>query len=1142
MMSSNSRTTSPGKRLAIAAFLATAGLGLAACGDDSKSNTGPGYNENHGAVGNVNGSVVDQNGAPLAGVTVALAGKTATTDVNGQYRFENVAVTGTASDGDTSGGFNPALPVTLTGPAGYMGATVTVDLAAQLTCTNSAIAVGNPGCVLADGFNVGAGTTELPQLNSTVKGVLRDALTGNPVAGATVELDFRSVQPDQAVGNGFSIAWAHPGIAVATTAADGSFAFAGVAADSCFEVSRTGYSLGTQGSTGTDLGCDGGISPASQGQLVNTNREGSNTANAGSLVATGATNVDNIAPYVTKVSNILARDANPGVLASGQDGTQGIRIDFSEAVANITAGDVQVVVGAAPTQQVVPFTLSENAADHIVVKLNSALAADTPFSILIKRSRVVDAADNVLGTDNGNAGPNVVELGFDSVAGSNLKLDLQTYSPFAGAPDAVLLTQVTANLNAGANAPFTTTSAFLDSLVGPTNNSFDANDNPIPLIGSAAPGDIDALNATLGSTQLLNGGQTDPLLALGGVVAGVANVDRDVARFTVDLSGAATAPDTIALVLLRNGAPVPTAQFYTTDTSASVVGVVAVGGVLTGKALSASQAMGNGNNRFVVNPNGESSFDVIVTGANPGDIVAAVSRNADQQIGGEAEIVLNDVAAPTTGLNILSAALPASYAAVNISGGGAIGEGTADQHVVLYPVTPQALDVADAAAGFNADELQDELDTANATYAATVTGTTGFIADATSMAAFTGDNIRLGVTFTEPLNTTLLAAPAYNGSAALTAFDVRNNQAAEDSDIFSFVTFNVDNIFKMEADGRGNSAKIIDFKNSVADLQGNVADADANARVLVRDVLPPMLTQAYRNADGLTFVFHEGVRLVPGATVQLTDCGAVIDLGADQSGIAIVADRISQSADFKTVKVPLTNPQYPAGLNCFPDVAATTYAEPAYDGLGLTADGVKLRHGLVTYADVPDRAKGTVGGQAFPDNTWTAQAGYNIGMQTAVFAAADLVGPFVVTGINCEPAFKVTAVNTAFDCDIAFSHALTDANFTAIAAAPATYLQIEDNAGVMRAGTAAANTSPRRGDANLSAICDQTTATCNVVRVHFTVGATAIAAGDRVNQPAGTTFDSAFDATKFVARDAVLPNTAAFRGAVQAPTDGVALP
>src|SRR3546814_19278256 len=69
-------------------------------------------------------------------------------------------------------------------------------------------------------------------------------------------------------------------------------------------------------------------------------------------------------------------------------------------------------------------------------------------------------------------------------------------------------------------------------------------------------------------------------------------------------------------LLLRNGVPVPAAQFYTVSTAAQVVGVVATGGVLTGKALSASQAMGNGDNRFVVQLNGETSFAVIVDTAN----------------------------------------------------------------------------------------------------------------------------------------------------------------------------------------------------------------------------------------------------------------------------------------------------------------------------------------------------------------------------------------------------------------------------------------------------------------------------------------------------------------------------------------------
>src|SRR3546814_21039520 len=96
------------------------------------------------------------------------------------------------------------------------------------------------------------------------------------------------------------------------------------------------------------------------------------------------------------------------------------------------------------------------------------------------------------------------------------------------------------------------------------------------------------------------------------------------------------------------------------------------------------------------------------------------------------------------------------------------------------------------------------------------------------------------------------------------------------------------------------------------------------------------MTQAYRNDKGLTFVFHEGVRLQ--GHISLFDsnggaCGvAPIDLSADQSGIATVADRISLSADSKTVTVPLANQQYPALAisSCFLDNAPPNSTETVY--------------------------------------------------------------------------------------------------------------------------------------------------------------------------------------------------------------------
>ena len=212
-------------------------------------------------------------GAPLSGVTVQLSGSTtasATTDANGLYSFVSVppgavnlsaAIAGYATatgSGNLLTGqtlvFSPALlaaptnghftgKVVATGGAGPL-AGVGIDLngvnvgvtatdgsfdlvmppaSYNATFTLAGYGAATSGFLLTAGAVVDAGFIELsPQLTSTaISGIIKDAVSGNPISGAQVQLI-----------NG----------AVVQTAADGSYSLSGLIGTSfVLRVSAVGY-------------------------------------------------------------------------------------------------------------------------------------------------------------------------------------------------------------------------------------------------------------------------------------------------------------------------------------------------------------------------------------------------------------------------------------------------------------------------------------------------------------------------------------------------------------------------------------------------------------------------------------------------------------------------------------------------------------------------------------------------------------------------------------------------------------------------------------------------------------------------------------------------------------------------------------
>ncbi|HAZ63488.1 MAG TPA: hypothetical protein DCZ72_07760 [Armatimonadetes bacterium] len=152
---------------------------MAGCGGSSSS-TPPGGN----AV--LNGRVLDAAGKPVPGVRITVAGRTATTDANGNYRLTGLPNTGTWSVSASKAGYQT---FNTTVPAGTSSLPITLV--------------------------PGTGAT------ATLTGKVTDRVTGQAIAGAKL-----------AVGN-----------LSATSAADGTYRLAGVpaAADFTLVASRTGY-------------------------------------------------------------------------------------------------------------------------------------------------------------------------------------------------------------------------------------------------------------------------------------------------------------------------------------------------------------------------------------------------------------------------------------------------------------------------------------------------------------------------------------------------------------------------------------------------------------------------------------------------------------------------------------------------------------------------------------------------------------------------------------------------------------------------------------------------------------------------------------------------------------------------------------
>lgn len=1031
-------------RLATAMMLVCAlslAMLLAGCeGDSSTSTTSTDQplNQVTGPVGSVTGTVLDTNGHALEGVTVGLAGKTTTTNATGQYVFENVQVAYTMG-ADQHEHPNPFV-IKVNAPAGYLGATVTVDVFAQFDGSNdytgdqSVVSEGNNKTVtLVDGFMAQAGMAVLPELATTVKGWLRNCDTGEPVANATVALDLWSV----ALNGGFAIpsvdgtqASHESQTYMATTGADGMFQVTGVPADSMFNLSVPDYYLGGFDNAffnNIDTAVIEAKSSNSPINIVTTFDEAG--INLGESCATKITSGDHIKPVVKRVNSVvglavcldcaptLADNASVtpyrAILKKGVDGTTGIQVVFSEAMANVTADDILL---RDPNGTYITDFTAAMSGNTLTITLASPLAEGQYLDVILDRNAFTDLSGNMLDDSDDVGYDYALSTGGTACGDAGcipfLKLCLAAYQAPSVVVGDVVGTQV-CDSNSSNNADLDSVygGVFTDccgSLSGyqQLNGSTDRSSDPtevayqLSLLGSALTGSSINVNGVAATIA-------NPLAQVG------ANYAGDVTSYN---GGWAAITFT----------PAPGVDVYQIGTSGSV----------NTACNSADNLCGWDGEDVVYVDDTSKDAKFAVSGVKVGQKVTITPLDSFGYPGSTFSITLNDCAKPTV-------ALQTAYGVCNTTNGlnalVAYGSGAelSDEGVagtfasIIYPVTPRMLGRQEAqpwdgtaatngvnpAAGLDEPVTIYDLYTLNGVCDATAPDSDkcgiwdGSVAtavnmaqdsllnnllmtntprwqnlyDATAFAAYAPSR-RLGLAVTEDLSAVDGTQVSYDGSVTLDNFNFLNDIANQDTynadgatntPPAEIVLFDSSNILDFANLDHGS---IIDMTGAMTDKGGNVSDdatttdlnrpsGPANAKVAVYDRMPPFVTRAfYGDADGnatneLVIAFNEPIVVPVNGSVSLwaPNTGTKVVIPLTPVGVSTLDSGVTLSADRLTLTVAQT--ALPAGFSTgtlFPvDTNAATvpnvyaiYDEAAYDDV--VSAGTDLPHGILTFDLIED--------------------------------------------------------------------------------------------------------------------------------------------------------------------------------------------
>src|SRR5690554_4418778 len=915
------------------------------------------------------GIVQDTNGNPVANASVSIGFKTVKTNAEGVYYLADIPVTGL----EELAGLSTATPLEIAivpaqGDKKYLNATVSVIPSANMIIQTQGGADGNDkdsliAYVQQDGLAVSAGITVIPELKSTVKGVLLNEENGRPVAGAVVGLDVLGVNgvAQQQTQNGGAGTSYGVGTYQAATNDAGEFEFALLPVDTEFQINIDNWTNITPKNNGNmgDLTLAGQFSTTPE----------ATEQNIGDIKAKFIATVDDVEPFVLSVSEVRV-NGNTGLLKDQVDGTEGLTINFSEPVVIEHIEDAIYIKNTTTPADAIRVDTAELSADGKTV---DPIAEGVEFSIHLNIVDVQDKTGNTLVVNPPTFNDKTIARYDYAVTNavstfSTLELKLKTYSR------AILETGAAVGITQVMEDNRTSNFQILQNL----NSTFIDLDS-----GSlrATDTDIEQLNSPVAATRL-------SALALE-TLGSAAPVDTTTARvrFTLD----ATTPARNYVLQLKNS-----------DGALKDVTVSAESLEVTVDPLTNS----TDTVEFKVDDKFNGELDLILKAAagnvEHGDHVVIASVNDLGILVATTSLVLEDKVAPTTVLqtNYSLGDQTSAVTQPNYGDGGELAEnGSASLGTPLFNVTARLLtpQIGDAPLPV-ADTwkaLTDLVDKDDITGNKQVsdTGLTGYaLYDATAWNAWS--NItdartrNVGIAFSESI--ALSGTPTYDGTVGLSGWAAQNNVVKNDIDgpvLVDLANVQVADIVTFAND---NHNTVIDFTGVVADLQGNTATAANNAKVVVRDRLAPLPTSAVYNGDNIVVTFNEELG-------ELTDTSEV-----ELEGITIGS--LDTDATLSADKKTLTIKSSAWGVQFSDKDALFARGTYDHDGNNLTVDA---NHGALKVNEIAD-VRG---------NTWANSNTGAAQVDAPAIVIRDAVGAFEVTRTGTLSAGTST-INLTFK----FSH------------------------------------------------------------------------------------------------------------------------
>lgn len=923
------------------------------------------------------GIVQDTNGNPVANASVSIGFKTVKTNNDGVYYLADIPVTGL----EDLTGPNTATPLEIAivptqGDKNYLSATVSVTPSANIiiqTKGGDGATTGNDkdsliAYVQQDGLAVSAGVTVIPELKSTVKGVLLNEENGRPVAGAVIGLDVLGVngvaqQQTQDAGAGTSYG---VGTYQAATNDAGEFEFALLPVDTEFQINIDNWTNITPKNNG-NMG-----SLALAGQFSTTPE--ATEQNIGDIKAKFIATLDDVDPFVLSVSEVRVNGAT-GLLKDQVNGTEGLTINFSEPVVIEHIADAIYIKNTTTPTDAIRVDTAELSADGktLVIKTVNPIAEGVEFSIHLNTVDVQDKAGNTLTVNPPTFNDKTIARYDYAVTSavstfSTLELKLKTYSRAILETGAVVgLTQVMEDNR---------TSNF-QILQGLNSTFIDLDSGSL----RSADTDIEQLNSPVAAARL----NALALETLG--LAAPTAVDTTTARVRFTLDASTPARNYVLQLKNSDGA----LKDVTVDEQSAAITFIGL-------------TNGTDTVEFKVDDKFNGDLDLILKAATGniehGDRVVIASVNDLGIDVATTSLVLEDKVAPTTVIQTNYGLGDKTNAVTqpNYGDGGELAEnglaslGTPLFNVTARLLTPQVddapLPVADTWKALT-DLVDKNANTGNKQVSDA--GLAGYaLYDATAWTAWNGiadaRTRNVGIAFSESI--ALTGTPAYDGSASLLSnWTAQNNVVRNDANgpvLADLANVKVSDVIAFAND---NHNTIIDFTNVVADLQSNTAVAANNAKVVVRDRLAPLPTSAVYSGDNIVVTFNE-------ALGELTATSEV-----ELEGLTIGS--LDTDATLSTDKKTLTIKSSAWGVQ-FADKDAL-FARGIYDhdNDNLTPD---TAHGALIVDEIADTR----------GNTW---ANSNPGVAAPAIVIRDNVGAFEVAGTG-----TLTAGQQSIAFNLTFSH------------------------------------------------------------------------------------------------------------------------